>query len=104
MILDYSQFITEKGTKGIVNFVSADRNASVFRHDSICPFCRRKIENVVYHKHKYDTPEWLFGSFEESEYVIQCESCGWWEYNIQIVVMQLLTEFVHQMLNILLQF
>ena len=29
MILDYSQFITEEGTKGIVNFVSADRNASV---------------------------------------------------------------------------
>ena len=80
MILDYSQFITEEGTKGIVNFVSADRNASVFRHDSICPFCRRKIENVVYQKHKYDTPEWLFGSFEEWEYVIQCESCGWWEY------------------------
>ena len=77
MILDYSQFITEEGTKGIVNFVSADRNASVFRHDSICPFCRRKIENVVYQKHKYDTPEWLFGSFEEWEYVIQCESCGW---------------------------
>ncbi|NSL04197.1 restriction endonuclease [Blautia glucerasea] len=80
MILDYSQFITEEGTKGIVNFVSADRNASVFRHDSICPFCRRKIENIVYQKHKYDTPEWLFGSFEESEYVIQCKSCGWWEY------------------------
>lgn len=80
MILDYSQFITENGTRGIVNFVSADRNTSIFRHDSICPFCKRKIENIVYQKHNYDTPEWLFGSFEQSEYVIQCQSCGWWEY------------------------
>ena len=47
MILDYNQFITERGTRGIVNFAIADRNTSVFRHDSICPFCKRKIESVV---------------------------------------------------------
>ncbi len=80
MILDYSQFITESGTRGIVNFASADRNTSIFRHDSICPFCKRKIENIVYQKQNDDTPEWLSGSFEQSEYVIQCQSCGWWEY------------------------
>lgn len=80
MILDYSQFITERGTRGLVNFASADSHISVFRHDSICPFCRRKIENIVHQKYNYDTPEWLFGSFEQSEYVIQCPSCGWWEY------------------------
>jgi restriction system protein len=80
LILDYNQFITERGTRGIVNFAIADRNTSVFRHDSICPFCKRKIESVVYQKHVYDTPEWLFGSFEQSEYVIQCQDCGWWEY------------------------
>lgn len=80
LILDYSQFITESGTKGIVNFSSADRNTSIFTHNSICPFCKRKIENIVYQKHTYDAPEWLFGSFEQSEHVIQCQACGWWEY------------------------
>ena len=80
MILDYSQFITEKGTKGIVNFASADSNISVFRHDSVCPFCGEKIENIVYQKYRHDTPEWLWGSFDQSEHVIQCQSCGWWEY------------------------
>lgn len=80
MILDYSQFITERGTRGIVNFASADSNASVFRHDSVCPFCKKKIENIVYKKHNHDDSEWLFGSFNQSEYVIQCQSCGWWEY------------------------
>lgn len=80
LILDYSQFITERGTKGIVNFASADSNVSVFRHDSVCPFCKKKIENIVYKKHNHDDSEWLFGSFNQSEYVIQCQSCGWWEY------------------------
>lgn len=80
MILDYSQFITEKGTKGIVNFASADSNISVFRHDSVCPFCGEKIENIIYQKYRHDTPEWLWGSFDQSEHVIQCQSCGWWEY------------------------
>lgn len=80
LILDYSQFITERGTRGIVNFASADSNASVFRHDSVCPFCKKKIENIVYKKHNHNDSEWLFGSFNQSEYVIQCQSCGWWEY------------------------
>lgn len=80
MILDYSQYITEKGTKGIVNFKIADNNISIFNHDSVCPFCNKKIEIPIYKKSISDTPEWLFGSFDEFEQVIQCPDCGWWEY------------------------
>lgn len=25
-------------------------------------------------------PEWLWGSFDEYEHVVQCPICGWWEY------------------------
>ncbi len=80
MILDYSSYITERGTKGLVNFYNADTNTYIFKHDSICPFCKKKIDNIVYQKSKSETPEWLFGTFDEFEYVIQCPECGWWEY------------------------
>lgn len=80
MILDYSYYISEEGTKGLINNKIADKNISVFMHDSICPFCKKKIETMIYSKHVTDTPEWLFGSFDQSECVIQCPDCGWWEY------------------------
>lgn len=80
MILDYSQYMTEKGERGIVNFKNVRRNISIFQHDSICPFCQKKIETTIYQNYKAETPEWLCGSFEQWEYVIQCLDCGWWEY------------------------
>jgi restriction system protein len=80
LILDYSQYITETGTSGIVNFRDASTNISIFQHDSICPFCHKKIETPIYQKYKAETPEWLCGSFEQWEHVIQCSDCGWWEY------------------------
>ena len=80
MILDYSQYVSEKGSKGIVNDKVINNNISIFKHDSTCPFCKEKIDNVIYHKHKIETPEWLYGSFEQWETVIQCPKCGWWEH------------------------
>lgn len=81
MILDYSTLSpVEKGASGIVNFLSIDTNAPLFKHDSTCPFCKKKIDSVAYQKRKHDTPEWLFGTFDQSEAVVQCPECGWWEY------------------------
>lgn len=80
MILDYSQYITEKGTIGIVNSKRVDNNVALFKHDSVCPFCKKKIERKVYQKHRGDNAGWLSGTFDEWEYVVQCLECGWWEY------------------------
>lgn len=80
MILDYSEYIKRAGSHGVVNFKSSDYNVDLFNEDSICPFCKRKIGRIVYQKQKSDTPEWLFGTFNQMEYVVQCPDCGWWEY------------------------
>lgn len=80
MILDYRKYITDTESKGIVNFVTSDENIELFTHDTICPFCKEKIDNQVYYNHKEDYPDWLCGSFSQSENVIQCQICGWWEY------------------------
>lgn len=80
MILDYSSYITETGTKGLVNYVTADTNVSIFKHDATCPFCHKIITNKVVEKRKTETPDWLDGRFDQFEMVIQCPECGWWEY------------------------
>lgn len=81
MILDYNEYVTEQGEKGIVNFFNVNTNSYVFNHNSVRPFCGKKIENRVYHKQSSSTPDWLFGTFNQSETVIQCPVCGWWEYS-----------------------
>lgn len=80
MILDYSSYIKTKGSSGIVNYETVDNKIELFKHDSICPFCKKKIEDVVYSKNQTQYPDWLWGSFSEYETVIQCQICGWWEY------------------------
>lgn len=70
MIVDYSEYITEKASKGIVNSVYVENGLPLFKHDSICPFCKQKIENVIHHKSKTDYPEWLWGRFDQSELVV----------------------------------
>ena len=80
MILDYSEYVTERGSKGIVNYVRVDNGAALFTHDSTCPFCQKRIDTKVYSNTKKDYPDWLFGSFDQSEQVVQCPICGWWEY------------------------
>ncbi len=80
MILDYSEYDTQRGSKGIVNYIRADNGAALFKHDSTCPFCKQIITTKVYSKSKKDYPDWLYGSFDQSEQVVQCPACGWWEY------------------------
>ena len=80
MILDYSEYVTERGSKGIVNYVRVYNGAALFTHDSTCPFCQKRIDTKVYSNTKKDYPDWLFGSFDQSEQVVQCPICGWWEY------------------------
>ena len=80
MILDYSNYITSKGVRGIVNSKNIDSNIGIFNHNPVCPFCKKNIDTTIYHKYKTDYPDWLFGSFDQSETVIQCPDCGWWEY------------------------
>lgn len=83
MILDYKEYVTEKGHRGIVNYVSTESGLPLFSHKSICPFCHTEINNTVYQKSLMDYPGWLCGSFEQWEEVIQCPTCGWWEYKYQ---------------------
>lgn len=80
MILEYNDYVLEKGSEGVVNYKVVDKNTNLFLHNSICPFCSKRIDNVVYSKQKYETPDWLWGTFNQSERVIQCPICGWWEY------------------------
>ena len=40
MILDYSEYVVDKASKGIVNYNVVDKNEKLFKHDSICPFCK----------------------------------------------------------------
>lgn len=39
MILDYNEYVTESGHKGVVNYVSIESRLPLFSHKSICPFC-----------------------------------------------------------------
>ena len=80
MILDYSSYITQNAQKGIVNFEIAVHDIHLFQHNSICPFCQKHIDSEIYSKSKNEYPDWLWGSFDQSERVIQCPICGWWEY------------------------
>ena len=80
MILDYSDYVREQGSSGIVNYVSTETGKNLFNHEAFCPFCKKHIKEKVYYKEKKDYPEWLFGSFDQNETVVQCPTCGWWEY------------------------
>lgn len=80
MILDYSNYVISSAESGIVNFYTSENNLPLFSHTPCCPFCKKKIENEVYHKVDVTHPEWLFGEFRQTEVVIQCPHCGWWEY------------------------
>ena len=80
MILDYSNYITQKAQQGIVNFKIEEHDVHLFQHNAFCPFCKQQINSKVYYKSKNEYPEWLWGSFDQSETVIQCPICGWWEY------------------------
>ena len=80
MILDYSTYFERQGHRGIVNYKQADSNIDLFAYESHCPFCKEVQLETVYRKSKCDYPEWLFGSFNEFETVLQCPQCGWWEY------------------------
>lgn len=57
MILDYKECVTEKGHRGIVNYVSTESGLPLFSHKSICPFCHTEINNTVYQKSLMDYPE-----------------------------------------------
>ena len=83
MILDYKEYITEEGHKGSVNYISVESGLPLFAHKEICPFCHTEIVNTIYQKSHRDYPDWLFGSFDQWEKVIQCPVCGWWEYKYQ---------------------
>ena len=80
MILDYSNYKTLSAQQGIVNFEIAEHNIQLFKHDAICPFCQERIDSKIYYKSKTEYPEWLYGSFNQNETVVQCPKCGWWEY------------------------
>lgn len=80
MIFDYSNYTTRVGHKGIVNYTCVDSNEELFSHEPVCPFCKQPITNVTYKQTDASYPDWLFGSFYQSEQVIQCPICGWWEY------------------------
>lgn len=81
MILDYSEYNIESGISGVVNFTGEQTNTHLFQHKAICPFCNIEIKNNIHFKRKQG-PAWLFGgSFVESERVVQCPKCGWWEYS-----------------------
>lgn len=81
MILDYSNYIPRVAHTGIVNYAAVDSNTDLFQNVAICPFCHQVATNVVHSKSKREYPEWLFGSFDQFENVVQCPNCGWWEYS-----------------------
>lgn len=80
MILDYSNYVISSAESGIVNFCMSENNLPLFSHRSFCPFCKKEIDNEVHRKATVTYPEWLYGEFRQSEVVIQCPLCGWWEY------------------------
>ncbi len=80
MILDYSNYTTKKGESGIVNYTFVDTGKKLFSHDSICPFCKEKINNTIFSNLISNRNDWLYGSFVEKESVVQCPKCGWWEH------------------------
>ena len=80
MIFDYSKYISSVGHKGIVNYKAVDTDAEFFTHEAVCPFCKKTITNTVYEQIDSSHDEWLYGSFVQSEKVVQCPICGWWEY------------------------
>lgn len=80
MIFDYSKYISSVGHKGIVNYKSVDSNTEFFTHEPVCPFCKKPITNIVFEQKDTSHNDWLYGSFVQSEKVVQCPICGWWEY------------------------
>lgn len=82
MILDYRNFSAASGTKGLVNYEYVNSLGNpFFSMDGFCPVCSI-VADIVHEKNKNDTPEWLFGSYDQYETVISCPNCGWWEYKL----------------------
>lgn len=81
MILDYSEYIISEGSNGIENKIFKENNKSLFyERRGYCPFCNLEIKDKFYSITKTDYPEWIEGSFSQSEDVWVCPKCGWWEY------------------------
>lgn len=80
MIFDYSEYSERCGSQGIVLYEVIDKNTDLFQTQNKCPFCHDSQLRKVCEKRNKDYPEWLFGSFSEQEIVVQCEQCGWWQY------------------------
>ncbi|MDE7327661.1 MAG: restriction endonuclease [Lachnospiraceae bacterium] len=78
MILDYSQFIKISGEEGIVNFQAVNYTMDkLTEKKGFCPFCKKKINNEVYHEMNNNI-NWC--TAVEYEHVVQCPQCGWWEH------------------------
>lgn len=79
MILDYSQIIISRGEEGIVNYQPVNNTMDKLQEKKgFCPFCKKKINNQVYHNVN-NKISWC--SAVEYESVIQCPQCGWWEHS-----------------------
>ena len=79
MILDYSQYVKEEGTNGIINYNWVENTLDKLKAKrGYCPFCKKKIVNKVYQKSN-NKIDWC--SAIEYETVIQCPDCGWWEHS-----------------------
>ena len=78
MILDYTQFIKSSGEEGIVNYKWVNNTLEKLeQRRGFCPFCKKKIDNKIYHK---TNNKIYWCSAVEYETVIQCPQCGWWEH------------------------
>jgi restriction system protein len=81
LILDYSDYIYREGADGIENGRFKENNIDLFYSEKgICPFCKIKINNNIFHESRNSYPQWLNGSFQEWESVNKCPICGWWEH------------------------
>lgn len=79
MILDYSEYDKQYGAYGLNSFESKNRDL-FYNKRGWCPFCQKEIPSV-FNSSGLDIKRLKDVSFEESEKVWECDTCGWWEYS-----------------------
>lgn len=100
MIIDYSEYITEKASKGLVNFLTVDNRLPLFVHNSICPFCKEKIESTVYSTKKQIILNGYMDNLTRESRLFNALNVDGGSISIQIKVMLFLTGYGRWTLNI----
>ncbi|CEO35524.1 Restriction endonuclease [[Clostridium] sordellii] len=81
MILDYMEYNKQVGNKGL-NCREGENSNLFYSKRGWCNFCKSEVPKIRSNS-IIDTDRLDDVVFFESEYIWQCDNCGWWEHSFE---------------------